>query len=95
MVTAMGDDRLTVRQRVQAVEGIERYVAELSGIASWLAEHGADAACILAEDAVRNLCAAGWLLERPIGARCWDCGLGRGRGDRREPACRRCGRVRG
>jgi len=65
----MDDDRLTVSQRVQAVEGIEKYVAELSGMASWLADHGADAASILAEDAVRNLCAAGWLLERPIGER--------------------------
>jgi hypothetical protein len=58
-VTAMSDDHLTTGQRVVAIEGIEKYVAELSGLASWLADHGADAASILAEDAVRNLCAAG------------------------------------
>jgi hypothetical protein len=65
----MGDDRLTVGERVQAVEGIDKYVSELSGLASWLADHGADAASILAEDAVRNLCAAGWIIERPIAQR--------------------------
>lgn len=60
---------LTRRERVQAIEGIERLVGELSRMARWLAERGADAESILAEDAARNLAAAGFVLNAPIGAR--------------------------
>ncbi len=62
-------DPLTQRERVRAIEGIERYVTELSRMAGWLAERGYDARSILVEDAARNMAAAGFILNAPIGAR--------------------------
>jgi hypothetical protein len=62
-------DPLTQRERVQAIEGVERYVTELSRMARWLADSGCDAESIMVEDAARNMAAAGFILNAPIAAR--------------------------
>lgn len=62
-------DPLTRRERVQAIEGIERLAGELSRMARWLADRDCDAESILEEDAARNMAAAGFILNAPIGAR--------------------------
>jgi hypothetical protein len=66
---AMGDDRLTVSQRVQAVEGIEKYVAELSGMASRLLTTALTPRASWPRTRYGTSARAAWLLERPIGAR--------------------------
>lgn len=62
-------DRLATRDRLAVLDRLAGIIGEVSGMASWLADSGEDAAALQAEDAARNLMAAAWLLRVPIGER--------------------------
>jgi hypothetical protein len=62
-------DRLTVADRREVVDAIERINGELGQISTWLTGLDEDQAAIELEHAWRATAAAGWLLERPLRAR--------------------------
>jgi hypothetical protein len=59
-------DRLTVAERVQAVEHLGRIAETLNEAAVWLGNLDAFAPAELAEQAAEKLAAAAWILQAPI-----------------------------
>jgi hypothetical protein len=60
------DKRITLHERVQAVDRLEAMAFEANQIASWLAEHDFETESDKTELAAVHLLAAVALLERPI-----------------------------
>jgi len=65
----MSDQRITVRDRVQALERLNAVAWELNQVATWLAQAGIETEADMINQAAKDLLASCWLLERPIRAR--------------------------
>jgi hypothetical protein len=62
----MSDTRLTLHQRVAAVDNLDRLAREANRAASWLSDQGFETEADMIEDAARDIMAAVGLLSRPI-----------------------------
>ncbi len=62
----MTDGRISVRERVRALERLSDLAFELNRAGSWLGEGGAETEADMLEQAARSILAACWLLSRPI-----------------------------
>jgi hypothetical protein len=61
-------DRISVRDRVQAIDQLNQAAFWLNDVSVWLGSRGAETEADMAETAARNLAAACWLLSRPLRA---------------------------
>lgn len=62
-------DRLTVAERVQAIEHLGKLAETLNEAAVWLGNLDAGAPAELAEQAAEKLAAACWILQSPVRGR--------------------------
>jgi hypothetical protein len=62
----MADQRISVRDRVLAIDALERMSGELNLIAGWLGEQGAGVEADMAQAAAHSALAACWWLSRPL-----------------------------
>ncbi len=64
----MPDSRISVSDRVRALDRLNEVAWELNAISAWLAGAGAETESDQVDLAATRLLAACWLLERPIRA---------------------------
>jgi hypothetical protein len=62
----MTDGRISVQERIRALEALEAIAWQLNAAGAWLGECGAETEADMLEDAARSVLAACWLLSRPI-----------------------------
>lgn len=62
----MTDGRISVRERMRALERLNDLAFELNAAGAWLGECGAETEADMLESAARSILSACWLLERPI-----------------------------
>jgi len=58
--------RISVRERVAALDALEALAWQLNQAGAWLGECGAETETDMLEQAARSILAACWLLSRPI-----------------------------
>ncbi len=62
----MLSQHLSVRDRVLAIDALEKLAREINLISAWLAEAGAEVEADAANDAAKSLLACCWWLDRPL-----------------------------
>ncbi len=62
----MTDGRISVRERMRALERLDRLAWELNQAGAWLAECGSETEGDMIEQAARSVLSACWLLSRPV-----------------------------
>jgi hypothetical protein len=62
------DNRISLRDRVRALDRANQLAFELNAMASWLADNGVETESDMWEKAAKDILAGCWLLERPIRA---------------------------
>jgi hypothetical protein len=65
---AMADQRLSVHDRVAALDRLDKLAWELNSAAAWLSGNGIETEADKLEQAATTVLAACWLLSRPIRA---------------------------
>ena len=65
----MPDPRISVHDRVAALQRLDAIAFEANQIAAWLARCDVETESDMIEDAARSILAACWLLSRPIRAK--------------------------
>ena len=64
----MSDRRISVHDRVSAIDHLEQMALELNQIASWLGREGCEIEADAVNDAAKSLLASCWWLDRPLRA---------------------------
>jgi hypothetical protein len=64
----MPDTRISVHDRVRALDRANAIAFELNQMASWLADNGVETESDMWEKAAKEILAGCWLLSRPIRA---------------------------
>jgi hypothetical protein len=64
----MAEPRLSVHDRVMALERLESVAVELNAIAAWLGGYAIETEADTIDRAARDLLASCWLLSRPLRA---------------------------
>lgn len=62
----MTDPRISVHDRVRALQALEHLAWQMNQAAHWLGEAGMETEADMIEQAARSVLASCWLLERPI-----------------------------
>lgn len=62
----MADRRLSVHDRVQAIEALESTARYINLISAWLGEAGLEVEASAVDDAAKSLLAACWWLDRAL-----------------------------
>jgi len=65
----MGDQQVSVRDRVQVLDQLDATAWWLNKLAGWLGERGAESEADLLDQAAKDIATACWLLSRPLRAK--------------------------